>query len=149
MSNHAQQQRSNQPQAPQEPPAADAVTGWDENTFFVVVDEGDEDARLRKEVGRRCKGVNPGKVVSVLALMNISERHSVILVFRPHVPLERNMRAWPVKFTAPVHAKDFWSDTAGLNLKKFKLALGSAAAPATLRYKDEPTIGETGRLHYA
>lgn len=149
MSNAAHQQQK--PQQPEQRPAdaPEPFTAWDENTFFLVIDEGEEDGRLRNEVARRCKGVNPGKVLNSLPVMQLSERHTVCLVFRPHVFGERDMKKWPVKIAGPIKAKDYWSDLDGLNKRKFINAVGAAAVPATLRQKDEAEKGTTIRLHYA
>jgi hypothetical protein len=138
---------------PAAPDSKEPYTGWDENTFFLVVNEGDEDGRLRIVVTKRCQGVNPGKVVNFLPLQQLSERHSVVLVYRPHVPGERDMKKWPVRFAGPVKAEDYWNEVSGLHKQKFKLALGSVAAAdggaATVKYKDEIEVGTCARLHYA
>lgn len=141
------QQQAKQPEPRREDPSA--FTDWDENTFFVVIDEGEEDGRLRNHVARSCKGVNPGKIVNSLPLMQLSERHKVCLVYRPHVFGERDMRKWPIKITAPIKASDYWNEVEGLNRKKFSIACGDAAVPCTLRFKDEPGQGWTMRLKYA
>lgn len=140
---------SNAAQKQHEPNTQGDSVAFDENTFFLVIDEGEEDGRLRNEVNRRCKGVNGGKIINVLPLMNLSERHKVVLVFRPHVPGERDMKKWPVKLAGPVKAADFWNDVTGLNQKKFINACGSEMVPATPRIKDEPGLGVTMRIHYA
>lgn len=143
------QQQAKQPD--RDEPRKDAVepVQFDENTFFLVIDEGEEDGRLRNHVARACKGVNPGKVVNALPLMQLSERHKVCLVYRPHVFGERDMRKWPIKITAPIKAGECWSELEGLNRKKFSNACGSAAVPATVRFKDEPGQGWTMRIKYA
>jgi hypothetical protein len=148
MSGQQHQQQQKQPDREERKDGPEPFA-YDENTFFVVVDEGDEDGRLRNEVMRRCKGVNPGKVVNSLPLMQVSERHKVCLVFRPHVYGERDMRKWPIKIAGPVKASEYWAELDGLNRKKFSNACGAIAVPATLRFKDEPGQGWTMRLKYA
>lgn len=146
MSSQQHQQQQKQPERAVDAPEA---VQFDENTFFVVIDEGEEDGRLRNHVARACKGVNPGKVVNALPLMQLSERHKVCLVYRPHVFGERDMRKWPIRITPPIKAGEYWSELEGLNRKKFSNACGSAAVPATVRFKDEPGQGWTMRIKYA
>lgn len=145
-----QQAQPQHDQAPPERVEPEPFKGWDDQTYFVVIDEGEEDGRLRNEVGRRCKGVSPGKIVSGLHIARLSERHKVCLVFRPHVPFNRDFRTWPIKITEPLEVKNHWTDADGLDVRAFANAVGKAIVPATAKYRDE---GDGGgivmRIRYA
>jgi hypothetical protein len=117
---------------------------YDDNTFFLVIDEGEEDARLTTHVLDVLPNVNPARIMSGVPLLRLSERHSVCLVVRPHVRNDRDMKRWPIVLVGPVQCGPFFEnnpdaiDQHGLCTALSKLmSVMCKQMPATLKIRDE------------
>jgi hypothetical protein len=149
----SQQQQTAEKAPPRQPngkplePGQQDLSGFkfDDNTFFLVIDEGDEDGRLTTHVLSALPNVNPARIMSGVPLLRLSERHSLALVVRPHVRGERKMLSWPIYIVGPLPCEPHFEanpdaiDQHGLcaALSKAMFTTCGRQMPATLKIRDE------------
>jgi hypothetical protein len=160
-----QNQQRAQTEAPKPPTGTQDMSAFrfDDNTYFLVIDEGEEDARLTTYLLEKLPNVNPARVMSGVPIQRLSEKSSIALVVRPHVRGNRDMKSWPIAVVGPVSCEPFFEEGADSVSKSrlceglskamslhCKAMTGRAQMPAQLYNRDEG--GERGsilRMRYA